>query len=88
MTHDPRWDSQVETRSDYYASLIIHSGLPLAPLDVYLRALAETDPDDPDDPNALVLGTLHVLTALDSADRSASVNRDRPGVIPPVTRPA
>lgn len=71
VTHDPRWDRQVETRNNFYASLIVHSGLPLAPLDVYLRALAETDPDNPND---LVLGTLRALTARSYAD-SADILR-------------
>jgi len=71
VTHDPRWDSQVETRSGYYASLIVHSSAPLAPLDASLRTLAETDPDNPND---LVLGTLHALTARGYAD-SADILR-------------
>lgn len=42
---DPRWDRQIETRSDYYASLIIYAGLPLDAFEAHLRALNETDSD-------------------------------------------
>lgn len=42
MTWDPRWDSQVEERADYYANLCLATRLDLAALDDSLR----TTPDD------------------------------------------
>ena len=58
VTQDPRWDRQIEPRGDYYASLILHTALPLDLLDAHLRVLAEVDPHNPND---LVLGTLRAL---------------------------
>jgi len=60
VLHDPRWDRQVETRADYYAALIVHTQLPLDPLDAHLRTLAETNLHDPND---LALATLCALAA-------------------------
>lgn len=40
ITHDPRWDSQLEDRGGYYAALILASGMPLDPI---ARRLREQD---------------------------------------------
>lgn len=55
VTHDPRWDRQIESRSDYYAALMIHAALPLDALAAHLRAPTAPDADDPND---LVLSTV------------------------------
>ena len=62
VLHDPRWDRQLEYRSDYYAALITQFNLSLEPLEAYLRLCAEDDSDDdensPYDSESLVLSTL------------------------------
>ena len=58
VIHEPRWDRQIETRSDYYAALIIHTGLPLDAFDAYLHELEQTNPSNPND---LVLATICTL---------------------------
>jgi hypothetical protein len=58
VTHDPRWDRQLEERSDYYAALIMHTAMPLDPFDAYLHALSGTAAGDP---HALVLDTMCAL---------------------------
>lgn len=58
MLDDPRWDRQIETRSDYYAQLIIHTALPLDQLGTHLHAQAGLPPGDAND---LALGTLYAL---------------------------
>jgi hypothetical protein len=58
VTHDPRWDRQIEERSDYYAALIMHTAMPLDPFDAYLHALSGTAAGDPND---LVLDTMCAL---------------------------
>lgn len=37
ITHDPRQDSQIESRAEYYAQLIIATKMSIEPLDEYLR---------------------------------------------------
>lgn len=59
VTHDPRWDRQVEPRAEYYAALGVQIALPLDSFEAHLRLLSETDPSDPND---LVLNTLCALT--------------------------
>jgi hypothetical protein len=61
VTHDPRWDRQLELRSDYYAALIMHTAMPLDPFDAYLRARSGTTAGDPND---LVLNTIYVPGSL------------------------
>jgi hypothetical protein len=58
VTHDPRWDQQIEPRSDYYAALILHTAMPLDPCDAYLHALSGTAAGHPND---LVLETMCAL---------------------------
>jgi hypothetical protein len=41
ITHDPRWDHQIEQREDYYARLAVRTGLNPTPLDNYLRTAAD-----------------------------------------------
>lgn len=72
LLHDPRWDRQVESRSDYYAQLVLHAHLALDPLEAHLRTLEQTDPDNPND---LVLNTLCAL-AVRGHERAASILRD------------
>src|SRR5918911_375442 len=59
VTHDPRWDRQIELPSDYYAALIMHTAMPLDPFDAYLHALSGTAAGHPHD--ALVLDTMCAL---------------------------
>lgn len=58
ITSDPRWDRQLDTRADYYASLAQSVELAPAPLAAYLRQ-AETD--DQDAPVDLTIQTLGAL---------------------------
>src|SRR5919202_1510768 len=58
VTHDPRWDRQIESRSDYYAALIMHTAMSLDPFDAYLHALSGAAAGDPND---LVLNTMCAL---------------------------
>jgi hypothetical protein len=39
ITHDPRWDHQVEVRDDYYARLVVKTGMRLVELNAYLREI-------------------------------------------------
>jgi hypothetical protein len=43
VTHDPRWDGQLEDRSSYYATLIMQITLPLDPFDAFLRTCSENN---------------------------------------------
>lgn len=58
VTHDPRWDRQVEPRAEYYAALGVQIALPLDSFEPHLRQVADTEPADPND---LVLNTLCAL---------------------------
>ncbi|MDQ2716167.1 MAG: hypothetical protein M3Z08_14770 [Chloroflexota bacterium] len=61
MTYDPRWDRQLESRSDYYAALLLQLALPLDPFDAYLRVCAETDSGDARDAESIVLNSICAL---------------------------
>ncbi|MDQ2902788.1 MAG: hypothetical protein M3Y81_04450 [Chloroflexota bacterium] len=61
MTYDPRWDRQLESRSDYYAALLLQLALPLDPFDAYLRVCAETDSGDARDAESIVLDSICAL---------------------------
>ena len=43
ITHDPRLDKQVESRSDFYATLVIETGMELKPLATHLREHDDKD---------------------------------------------
>ena len=43
ITHDPRWDTQVESRADYYGDLAVSCGLDPSPLAVWLRENDDAD---------------------------------------------
>jgi hypothetical protein len=43
ITNDPRWDSQVEERDDYYASLIVATHMDLGPFEEHLRLNDDQD---------------------------------------------
>ncbi len=58
VIHDPRWDRQLESRSDYYAVLILQFALSLDPFDTCLRAYAENDSEDATDAEYAVLDTI------------------------------
>ncbi len=62
LLHDPRWDRQLEPRSDYYAQLAMRTALPLDPLQAYLHERTQIEPADPND---LVLNTLCALAVRD-----------------------
>jgi hypothetical protein len=64
ITHDPRWDSQVEDRSDYYARLCIATGMSLEPLERHLR---ET-PDGREGVTSLAVSTLGRMAALGNGE--------------------
>src|SRR5579883_3217187 len=49
LLHDPRWDRQLEPRSDYYAQLAMRTALPLDPLQAYLHERTQIEPADPND---------------------------------------
>lgn len=60
VTHDARWDRQVESRARYYAELMVRLNIPLEPLAEHVRVVA----DDPsrDDSDAWI--ARHVLEHL------------------------
>ncbi|MDQ2713344.1 MAG: hypothetical protein M3Z08_00350 [Chloroflexota bacterium] len=61
VTHDPRWDRQLESRSAYYAALLQQLALPLDPFDAYIRACAENDSEDASDAEYTVIDILCAL---------------------------
>lgn len=61
ITSDPRFDSQIEERADYYARLVLLTGLGLAPLEHYLRTVPH---DRLDWEAALTIQTLGRLAQL------------------------
>jgi hypothetical protein len=64
ITHDPRWDSQIEDRSDFYARLCIATEMSLAALTEYLRIT----PDGREGETALAVSTLGRMAELGSGD--------------------
>lgn len=62
ITHDPRWDTQVENRGFFYAELAVEVGLETAPLERHLRE--NDDREEADDRAGLTLSTLGKLAAL------------------------
>lgn len=62
ICNDPRLDSQVENRADYYASLAVETGLDLDPLIQYVR---EYDDDDQGWNTPLAVETLGELAKRD-----------------------
>src|SRR6516162_8333076 len=58
ITNDPRLDSQVEDRAEYYAALAIETEFDLEPLSQYIR---EFDADDKGWNTPLAIGTLGEL---------------------------
>jgi len=58
ITEDPRWDRQLDSRADYYASLASSVGLDSAPLATYLRQAEAQDEDAPVDLTIETLGAL------------------------------
>lgn len=69
IAHDPRWDTQVETRADYYARLVVHSGMSLDPLDAYLHTNDDTDHFGSNTPQTVnVLGKLARYGYLNAVD--------------------
>jgi hypothetical protein len=70
VTHDPRWDRQIESRSDYYAALIMHTAMSLDPFDAYLHALSGAAAGDPND---LVLNTMCALATRGHAPAIATL---------------
>jgi hypothetical protein len=46
ITHDPRWDPQVESRGEYYAHLVLASNMSLDPLETHLRANEGSEDDN------------------------------------------
>jgi hypothetical protein len=54
VTHDPRWDRQVEERDKYYADLAVALDLDLSPLEAHLR---EADRED--------AGVFHTILTID-----------------------
>src|SRR5947209_4635540 len=65
ICNDPRLDSQVEYRSDYYALLAIETGLDLDPLVQYVR---EYDDKDQVWDTSLAVGTIGELAKRDYKD--------------------
>jgi len=59
LTHDPRLDRQCEAREEYYASLIVATGMDLEPLRSHL--VQNDDADDDDWSVGLLLSTLSCL---------------------------
>ena len=68
ICNDPRLDSQVESRAEYYASLAIEIALDLAPLVQYVRAY---DNDDQGWNTPLAVETLGELAKRDYKDSAA-----------------
>ncbi len=63
LTHDPRWDSQVESRSLFYARLATRVSLDLSPVRAHLFS-ADDDKDRDEDLTGLALYTLGDLGRL------------------------
>lgn len=61
VIHDPRWDRQLESRSAYYAALLLQFALPLDPFEVFLRVCAENDSEEAGEAEYVVLDTLCAL---------------------------
>jgi hypothetical protein len=76
ITHDPRWDHQLDNRRWYYASLALRSDLPLRPLRVHLE-----ENDDSDSSSWSVPLTLSVLGDLARAavDEAVGILADYAG---------
>jgi hypothetical protein len=70
ICNDPRLDSQVENRADYYASLAIETGLDLDPLVQYVR---KYDNDDQGWNTPLAVETLGELAKRDYKDSAARI---------------
>lgn len=70
VTHDPRWDRQFESRSGYYAALLLHTAQPLDPFDSHLRANSRHNQHDVLD---LVLETVCALAVRGDVSAIASV---------------
>lgn len=60
VIHDARWDQQFESRSDYYAALLLYTAQSLDPFEAHLRAHSEDDQPGNLDP---VLDTVCALAA-------------------------
>lgn len=61
VTHDSRWDRQLESRSVYYATLLLQLDIPLDPLAASLRVYAENPAEEAGDAEYFVLDTLCAL---------------------------
>lgn len=70
ITHDPRQDGQVETRSDYYAGLAVEIGMGVDGLDAYLR---EPRNDRRDWGTYLTVSVLARMSALGRSDALAII---------------
>ncbi len=66
VAHDPRWDSQVESRDEYYAALIRTTGMDLTPLQEHLKQNDDTDQFTDD--TGLTVTTLGKLAARGNPD--------------------
>src|SRR5215472_15280763 len=69
VCNDPRLDSQVESRADYYALLAIETGLDLDPLVQYIKEYDDKDQGGSNTPLAVV--TLGELVKRDYKDSAA-----------------
>ncbi len=75
VTHDPRLDRQCEDRAEYYASLIVATGMDLEPLRSYVVQNDAKD-DDSDWPVALTLSTLEHLAVEKKNAAALQILRD------------
>ncbi len=59
LTHDPRWDHQLEARAEYYAQIALQSGIGMEPLARWLKE--NDDPDDSGSRSWLAVSTFGAL---------------------------
>lgn len=74
ITNDPRLDQQCEDRAEYYASLILHTGMDVEPIQAYVRRTEERS-DDVYWEIVLALQTLEQL-AVRGSNQARKILRD------------
>jgi hypothetical protein len=77
VRHDPRWDRRIESRSLYYARLIVDLELPTGPIAAHLFGPADhADQTDPDEGRtALAIAVLADLVRLSRRDAAEPLRR-------------
>jgi hypothetical protein len=74
VLNDPRWDSQLDQRADYYAQLALRLGMDAEPLEAFLKR-SEGEDGDQDEAASLALDVLIGLAIRGSSEALAAVRR-------------